>query len=220
MSTRHHGSAATAQSAVGSVRRITFGVLAGALAVVALTFGATPATAQLGGGSVRSPGWLEVRPFAGAFIGTGDQRDLLDDELYTGLQASWRILPVLAVTGTFGWSPNQDRLRTVGEKLDVFQYDVGVEARAASLIGNGSVDFSPFVGLGLGGRTYSYRDLDADSQTHFNGYGAVGGDVGFGRIGVRVEGRDYVSRFKPLTGGGDAEARNDLTLAAGLYYRF
>lgn len=220
MSTGHHGTAAAAQPGFASLRRITFGALAGVVALLSLTAVATPVAAQLGGTSVRSPGSLEVRPFAGAFIGTGDQRELLGDEVFTGLQASWRIIPALAVTGTFGWSPNRDRLQSVSEKLDIFQYDVGVEARAASLVGNGSVDFSPFVGLGLGGRTYSYRDLDADSQTHFNGYGAIGGDLGFGRVGLRVEGRDYVSRFKPLTGDGDAEARNDVTLAAGLYYRF
>lgn len=218
MSTSHF-EANAAGSAFSVLRRVALGVLASAFAVLALTGMAEPAAAQVGGPSSLSQGVFEVRPFAGAFFATGDQRDLLDDAFLTGLQASVRIIPALAVTGTFGWSPNKD-LITSSEKLDIFQYDVGVEARAASLAGNGRVDFSPFIGAGLGGRTYSYRDLDADSRTHFNGYGAVGGDLGFGRVGLRVEARDYISRFKPLIGEGDAEARNDIALAAGLYVRF
>jgi len=79
------------------------------------------------------------------------------------------------------------------------------------------LDFTPFIGLGAGGRTYKYRDLDdVDSRTHFLGYGALGGELGFGRIGVRLEGRDHVSGFKPLTRDGETRSRNDVTLAAGL----
>ena len=52
------------------------------------------------------------------------------------------------------------------------------------------------------------------------GYGALGGEAGFGRTGLRLEARDYISRFEPLTGNGDAKTRNDVTLAAGLTVRF
>jgi hypothetical protein len=84
----------------------------------------------------------------------------------------------------------------------------------------GAVSFTPLAGLGIGGRTYKYRDLDVGAKTDVAGYGALGGELGFGRVGVRVEGRDYVSRFKPLTTDGDAKTRNDVTLAAGLTLKF
>lgn len=219
MSTRYVTASAAVTPAFQTVRRSVLGALAGTLAVLGLLAFAAPANGQTGGASeLTQP--FELRPFAGAFIGTGNQRELVDNAFLTGLQGSWRISPAVALTGTFGWSPNRDRQIVSGERLDIFQYDVGVEARAASLVDNGTFDFSPFIGAGLGGRTYSYRDFDADSKTHFNGYGAVGGDLGYGRVGLRVEARDYVSRYTPLDGIGDTEARNDIALAAGLYLRF
>jgi hypothetical protein len=164
---------------------------------------------------------FELRPYVGAYVPTGDQRDLLKDAVLVGAQASWRVIPQLAVTGTFGWAPNKDRVTAGDQTLDLYQYDLGAEARAPSWYNSGSWDFTPFVGLGVGGRTYNYRDLDnVDAKTNVAGYGALGGEVGFGRLGLRLEGRDYVSRFEPLTGNGDATTRNDVTLAAGLTVRF
>ena len=189
---------------------------------VALAVAATLAATATGAGAqgTTPPRGFELRPYAGAYIPTGDQRDFLEDAVFAGAQASYRVLPQLAITGTFGWSPSTDRIAAGNEKLDIYQYDVGAEARAASWLRGGTWDFTPFVGLGVGGRTYNYRDLDADAKTNVAGYGALGGEFGFGRVGVRIEGRDYVSRFEPLTGGGDATTRNDVTLAAGLTVRF
>jgi hypothetical protein len=165
---------------------------------------------------------FELRPYVGAYIPTGDQRDLLEDAVLVGAQASYSFIPQLALTGTFGWSPSKDRITAGDQTLDVFQYDLGLEGRAPAWYtsGTGSWSFTPFAGLGIGARTYDYRDLDIDSQTNLAGYGALGGELGFGRIGARLEARDYVSRFEPLTGNGDAKTRNDVTLAAGLTVKF
>ena len=163
---------------------------------------------------------FEVRPFVGAYIPTGDQRDFLKDAVLVGAQGSWRAIPAVAITGSFGWAPAKDRVTAGDQTLDIFQYDLGAELRAASLYRGGAWDFSPFVGLGGGGRTYNYRDLDVDSKTNVAGYAALGGDLGFGAVALRVEARDYVSRFKPLTGNGDAKTRNDIGITAGLTYRF
>ena len=51
------------------------------------------------------------------------------------------------------------------------------------------------------------------------GYGALGGEIGFGHFGLRLEARDYLSRYVPTGGSGDAETRNDLALAPGLTFR-
>jgi hypothetical protein len=163
---------------------------------------------------------VELRPFVGAFIPTGDQRDFLKDAVLVGGQASWRVIPALALTGTFAWSPSKDRISAGNQTLDIYQYDVGAELRKPSGFDTGFAEFTPFVGLGLGGRTYDYRDLDVSSKTNFDGYGAVGGDLGFGPVALRIEARDYVSQFKPLTGTGSNQTRNDIGLAAGLSYRF
>jgi hypothetical protein len=165
-------------------------------------------------------GAFELRPYVGAYVPTGDQRDFLKDAVLVGAQASWRLVPQLALTGTFGWSPSKDRITAGDETLDVYQYDVGAEARWTDAYAGGSWSFSPFAGLGIGGRTYDYRDLDVDSKTNVAGYGALGGELGFGRLGLRLEARDYVSRFEPLVGTGEAKTRNDVTLAAGLTVRF
>ena len=163
---------------------------------------------------------FEFRPFVGAYVPTGEQRDLLKDAVLLGAQASWLVRPALAITGTFGWAPSKDRISSGDQTLDIYQYDVGAELRAVSWLAGGTWDFTPFVGFGAGGRTYDYRDLDVDASTNFAGYGALGGDVGVGAVALRVEVRNYVSRFKPLIGGGGGETRNDIGVAAGLSYRF
>lgn len=177
-------------------------------------------TAVAGAAQAQMTTSFELRPFVGAYIPTGDQRDLLEDAVLVGAQLSWHALPYLGVTGTFGWSPSKDRITPGDQTLDIYQYDVGAELRAASLWGGTMLNVTPFVGLGVGGRTYDYRDLDVDSRTNVDGYGALGGDIGFGAVGFRIEARDYVSQFKPLVGGGAAKTRNDIGLAAGVSYRF
>ena len=162
---------------------------------------------------------FEVRPYVGAYIPTGDQRDLLKDAVLVGGQASYRLNPNFAVTGTLGWSPSEDRVTPGNEKLDLWSYDLGGELRAPSWFQSGAIDFTPYLGLGAGGRTYNYRDLDVNSKTNFAGYGALGGELGFGAFGFRLEARDYVSQFKPFDGG-DSKTRNDVTIATGLTLRF
>jgi hypothetical protein len=194
------------------------------------------AGAQTAGGATDQPtgasSWLassdgifEIRPFAGAFLPTGAQRTLLKDAVLAGGQLSARLIPQLAVTGTFAWTPNNDQLTPGAPTLDVYQYDLGLEARGAGWFQGEGWDFVPFVGLGGGARTYSYRNLNFSSTTDGDGYGSVGAEVDYGRVGLRVEGRDYISQFRPLGSGlggglgGRTTNRNDVGLVGGLSIR-
>lgn len=191
-------------------------VRAVAAAVLGVTLLSATATAQ---DAVASHNGFELRPYVGAYIPTGNQRDLLKDAVLVGGQASYRVNPNFALTGTLGWSPSKDRITPGDETLDLWQYDVGAELRAPAWLTAGTFDFTPFVGVGAGGRTYDYRDLDVDAKTNVAGYGVLGGELGFGRIGWRLEARDYVSQFKPFDGG-DSKTRNDVTVATGLTFKF
>lgn len=186
--------------------------LIGILVVLALILGTIKLAAQDLPGSRAA-----IRPYVGAYIPTGDQRDFLKDAVLVGAQASWDVNANVALTGSFGWTPSKDRVTAGDQTIDAFQYDVGVEARSATL---STAQLLPFIGAGVGGRTYSYRDLEVDSKSNFDGYGALGVDIGLGPVGIRVEGRDYVSRFQPLTGGGDTKTRNDVALLAGVSFQF
>jgi hypothetical protein len=76
-----------------------------------------------------------------------------------GLTASYDVLPYLAVVGSFGWAPTEVK-NLSNSKLDLYQYDLGVQGQYAFDAGYG-LTLTPFAGLGAGGRTYSFRDLDA-----------------------------------------------------------
>ena len=161
---------------------------------------------------------LELRFTSGGLVAIGSQRDAIRDAQMSGVQLAWLVRPSFAVVGTLGWARSRDRLRVDAPKLDVFASDVGVEARGANTRIVHAVTFSPFAGLGAGVRSYNYRALDIDATNNIAGYASVGGDLGVGRVGLRVEVRDYASGFKPLVGGGTSDTRNDLVIMAALKY--
>lgn len=162
---------------------------------------------------------FEIRPFAGVFVPTGSQRDLLNDAAFAGAQLGLEIHPNVTLVGSFAWAPSEDVTRSAANDVDIYQYDVGAELSATRRLG-GMWSLRPFVGLGAGGRTYSYRDLELDTQTNFVGYGALGAELQAGRIALRLEGRDYVSAFEGLDGLEASSTRNDLSFAAGIAYHF
>ena len=164
------------------------------------------------------PGKFEFRMTGGGLVATGAQRNFLKDAQYSAAQVSWLMRPSLAVTGTFGWARSRDVASANSPKLDVFTSDLGVEARPAKWNLSRAVTFSPFVGVGAGARSYNYRKLDVDATNNLAGYGAVGGELGVGRVGVRIEARDYATGFKPLTSRGSSDTRNDVVIMAALRF--
>jgi hypothetical protein len=212
---------------LSGARRVSLAALLAGLAFL----WSVPAHAQLLGPTTDQPstsasswiassdGIVEVTPYAGAFIPTGSARTLLKNALLAGGQLSVRIVPQLAAVGTFGWTPNNDRTIVGAPTLDVYQYDLGIQARGAGWFQGDGWDFTPFAGVGGGGRTYNYRDLNLNTTTDVDGYGSVGADLGYGRLGLRIEGRDYLSQFHPLNGVGPTTNHNDVAISAGLRVR-
>ena len=164
------------------------------------------------------PAKLEFRVAGGGLVATGAQRNSLKDAQFTAAQLSWLVRPSLAITGTFGWARSRDVASVDSPKLDVFTSDLGIEARPTQWNLTRAVTFSPFIGVGAGARSYNYRNLNVDATNNLAGYVAVGGEVAVGRVGLRLEARDYATGFKPLVGAGTSATRNDVLIMAGLSF--
>jgi hypothetical protein len=183
----------------------------GLLAMIARTSPAQSAAPQ-------AATW-ELRFTSGGLVPTGAERSTIKDAQYSAAQVSWLVLPSLAVTSTFGWGRSRDIATSGDPQLDVFTYDLGAEARGAEWFAGKTMTFSPFLGAGAGARSYNYRDLDVDATHNVAAYATAGGELSAGRVGVRLEVRDYVAGFKPLIGSGSASTRNDVVIMVGVRFR-
>ena len=148
---------------------------------------------------------------------TGAQRNVIKRGQLSAAQLTYVVRPALALNATLGWARTRDIATNGDPKLDVFTYDVGAELRANRWNANRAVTFRPFAGVGAGARSYNYRKLDVDGTHNASAYGSIGGEIGVRRVRVRLEARDYVSAFKPLSGAAGATAtRNDVVVMGGL----
>jgi hypothetical protein len=163
----------------------------------------------------KQPRWEMVVP-SGALFPTGAQRDAVKRGNMNAVQLTYIAQPSLAIVSTFGWARSRDVAAAGAPKLDVFTYDVGGELRAPRWTAGNTTSFSPFAGLGAGGRSYNYRKLDVDATHNLAAYASAGGELGYRRLRLRLEARDYVAGFKPLTGQGSSRTGNDIVVMAGL----
>jgi hypothetical protein len=154
----------------------------------------------------------------GGLIATGRQRDHVADAKLMAIQVSRSLGSALALTGTFGWARSNDVATIDTPKLDVFTSDVGVETCFDEWFNTGTVALGTFAGIGGGVRSYNYRHLDVDATNNLAGYVAAGGEIGIGRIALRLEARDYATGFRPLVGAGKFEARNDVVIMGALRF--
>jgi hypothetical protein len=189
-----------------------------ALAVAGALVTLLASTPRVEAQSPPQPATWEIRFTSGGLFPTGVARDVLKDAMMSAAQVSYLVRPAVAITATLGWAESHDLASVDAPKLDVFSYDLGIEARAHQWFAGHAVTFNPFVGAGAGGRSYNYRKLDFDATHNVAGYGAVGGEIGIRRVHVRLELRDYVTGFKPLQGVGGADTRNDVVAMVGLRF--
>lgn len=188
-----------------------------ALIGAALSF-STIAGAQQTGGN------LEIRPFVGAFVPTGDNREIFGDAFLAGVSGAYRVRENIALVATLGWAASKVKGELPAgfskDNLDIYSYDLGVQLSRS--YGNPNAwTFTPLVGLGAGGRTYNLREDRTDARTDFAAYGALGAEVARGRVGLRLTARDYVTAMEKYAEGESGNmARNDLAFGAGLTIRF
>jgi hypothetical protein len=186
-----------------------------AAAALSLVFSST---GQAAGQAPTPHASLEFRVPSGAFLPAGDHRHSLSTSHVTAAQLSWVIRPQLAVTGTFGWARSRDVATVDHPKLDVFTSDVGIEVRSHEWFADGPVGVKAFAGMGGGMRSYNYRSLTVDATHNLAGYAAIGSELEMGRVGLRVEARDYLAGFQPLVGSGKSVTRNDVVIMAALSF--
>lgn len=161
---------------------------------------------------------FHIAPFVGGFVPTGNQRDVLDDSVFTGITASYDVTPYLAVVGSFGWAPTKVK-NLANSDLDLFQYDLGVQGQYALDAGYG-LTLTPFVGLGLGARTYSFRDLSPSAETDFTGYVSAGATLQYRMVTFSATARDNISHYEGLGLSNENTTRNDLAFFGSVGVRF
>jgi hypothetical protein len=188
-------------------------LIAAVTALAALA--ATPALAQ------QAPAThLQISPYAGAFIPTGAQRDVLDAAFLTGLTLSLELDPYLAFVGSFGWAASQGQQPITRDRgLDVYQYDLGLQGQRPFALGRG-VTLKPFVGIGTGVRTYDFADGDLASETDFVGYVSAGASLEYRHVALGLTVRDYLSIYDGIAVDEGSSTRNDLSVYASLGARF
>jgi len=197
---------------------IRFVVIAAAVGCTLIITSNLSAQATEPQGTTGKPARWELLVPSGAILPTGMQRDAIKRGNLSAVQLTYVARPALAITSTLGWARSRDIATVRDPKLDVFTYDVGAEVRASRWIAGKTMTFSAFAGVGAGGRSYNYRELDVNATHNLSAYASAGGELGIRRVRVRLEARDYVSGFKPLAGEGTARTGSDVVLMAGLRF--
>ena len=129
--------------------------------------------ADAAGAQTASYPTVELRPFVGAFIPTGAHANDFKSVVSVGSQAGLEISNYVTLTGNFAYSPATSKIPTIESRVHAYTYDLGAEFRTRSPLLS-DLDMVPFLGAGLGGRTYDYADSRLSTESFFLGYGSAG----------------------------------------------
>jgi hypothetical protein len=212
MSTTPAGAAPTFHTSRADLPRLSVSAALSAL----LAIGATQAIAQPVAPDHR-PGF-ELVVASGSLMPTGALRDEIRRADVTTAQLSYVLRPSVALTASTGWARSRDIASVGNPKLDVFSYDLGVECRGDRWMLGKTMSLSSFGGIGAGGRSYRHRHSEVDATHNLAAYGSLGGELGYRRMRLRLEARDYVTGFKPMVLQGARGRRNDVVVMAGLRF--
>jgi hypothetical protein len=157
----------------------------------------------------------EIRPFVGAYIPTGSQRDILKDAFMGGGQLALEVNNQFHVVGSFAYSAPHFKGQ-VSDHAHLYQSDIGAELFRDMSMQN-DWKFRPFVGAGLGVRTFDPAG-PIGAKNYPSGYAALGAEFQLAQLALRLETRDYLMSFKGVTGTDNTSTRNEIALCAGLAY--
>jgi len=184
-----------------------------AITALLVPFLATPA------GAATMP---EYRVLAGAYVPTGDMADVFESSMLVGMQGAVELNERFHFVASFGYATPKPKSFAFTNDVHLYQYDVGAELFGvyAASGENDHWTVRPFVGAGLGGRTYDFQDTELASHSDWGGYGSLGAELQHRNIAARLEARGYLSRFNGLRGNEETATRNDLVLGGGLSFHF
>jgi hypothetical protein len=177
-----------------------------ALLTALAALAATPARAE------EPAARLEVSPLVGAYMPILGQRDTLGDALLVGLAGTYDFHPNVAFVGALAWAAP----KAAGQTVDLFQWDIGLQGQLPYAL-SASWTLKPFVGVGIGPRTYDFRSAAIETETDFHFYSAVGASLRRGGLDLA-----FTLRHELTTGGplGDSGTRGNLAPFASVGYRF
>jgi hypothetical protein len=160
---------------------------------------------------------IEIRPFVGASLPAGEQRDIYADAPLLGVQVALEAKPTFHLVGTFGWTASQTELDIGNDEVSVLTYELGFEFNTVKPLG-GDWELKPFLTFGAGARTYVYGG-DVHDGTCSTGY--LGGGTEFQIVpwALRLEAR-YNAFCYQAPYAAESETRYDLGLMFGLAYHF
>lgn len=183
------------------------------LIAVAVVAWAAPAAAQVSETTMA----FEMRPIAGLFLPAGRMRDDFKSTFQVGFQGGFEVNDHAHLLLSGIWAQTDARFASLTPRqTDIWQFDAGAELNLLHRM-NRDWLFRPFVGSGIGARTYHYRMDGVGSRTCTVGYLAVGTEFQMHEVAVRMENRNNVSCFSaPLTGA--KRTLYDLGLTLGVVY--
>lgn len=164
----------------------------------------------------------EYRVIAGAYIPTGSQADLLKSSVALGMQGGVELNPMLHLVATVTYATPKTKGVAFTDDVHLYQYDAGAELFHVYSASGETIHwtFRPFLGAGVGARTYNPQHSDVKSTTDMAGYGSLGAELQHQNIAVRLEARDYVTRFNGFRSELKTKTSNSLVVGGGLAFHF
>lgn len=163
---------------------------------------------------------LQISPLLGALLPSGHGRALFDDAVLLGLTAAFDVHRNVALVAALGWAQTQGHgFAAPSATLDVLQYDLGAQLQLPIGLRDGQT-LKPFVGAGVGGRTYHFRDLNVERETDLVAYGSLGVALECRGFAVGVTARTYLSDFDGIGAKRSATWAKDLALFGSIGTRF
>ena len=161
---------------------------------------------------------LEVRPFAGMFVPTGTQSLDFKTASTFGFAAALELNENVHFLASAGVTNGHSKLGALltSDQSTMWQYDIGAEFNALNELGAHYL-WKPFVGVGAGMRSFSFKEPGMSSSSCESGYASIGSELQRNAVALRLEGRSYVSCFKnPLNT--ETTFRGDFSFMFGFAY--